>query len=748
MSGIKSSKPVNLVDRNFPLVKFGTSVVAAETVYVSDPDVLQYKAAVLNNGGTIEDSDLLKIQAFVQNLKNKGLWDRLIELGVYCGNNLNAATTKLKHHATAPRYLTSVNFSNADYVRGVGLTGNGTNKYLKTGLNAAQLTKNDSSMGVYNYNSSPRVGALGVFNTGNSETHSLFYPYSDGILYAYAYNTTDGTGRMTATLPTNARYGLVSLSRTSSTFAASYLRGMSVTSITGSVGGNIPSLEFYVMGRNDSNSPNYYSDYTESMYFIGYGLTAAQMSTFNQIVEDFITSMAPTFSFDPRNINGIRAWWDANQFPTLADNTTISTWRDLAGRGFDLTTATGTPKYRTAIINGKPVIRFDGSTRLTCANVLNTKTSFTAFAVLAPRSTVWNIPIEQGLSDFSYESTGSLTGRFYAGGTGGAMGPSDAVQNVFQYTTMLANGTQLRQWKNGVAGTAVNFTGNTGTSILCIGSRSNNSFFSTFDLAELIIYDRALTTTEREQVEAYLAEKYGFTTRSTFPSDLPLRARWAPEDMSIAGSTFTWLDSSGNNYTATRTGTIASITTGLNGKNAVQGTNGSDRRLTVTTSVMDNLPEYSWSAILKTPATPQSLMSAFGSSQFSGGQTNMFNLELNGGSYPCAFQHRMNTTQKTSDGVTTVTGTSNLAANTWYHVYCDYSGNAVRFWVNGTLQTTVSITGALLPASAFYLLGTNYGADFFWGGQISEIILFYEKLTDTQRAELFQYMRTQYGITT
>ena len=41
------------------------------------------------------------------------------------------------------------------------------------------------------------------------------------------------------------------------------------------------------------------------------------------------------------------------------------------------------------------------------------------------------------------------------------------------------------------------------------GSQNGSNYFWWGDLAELIIYDRALSSSERQQIEAYLKAKYG-----------------------------------------------------------------------------------------------------------------------------------------------------------------------------------------------------------------------------------------------
>lgn len=462
----------------------------------------------------------------------------------------------------------------------------------------------------------------------------------------------------------------------------------------------------------------------------------------------------------PTDLSNLKAWWDVSSIPDVLDGTTITILPDLSGNGFNLTSQVGTTVIKRGVAQGKDALRFTGSQRFSCANVLNSKTELTMFIVWKPMSTVTNILFEQGVSHLSLERTGNLDALFYVGQVGGAAGAAAGIQGTLQYNSLTVSSGGLRNFKNGAAGARVTHTGNTGTDTFNLGARSSNSFFTTADISEFIIYDRMLSTEERILVEQYIHRKYNFSPVALFPSTVPVRARWSPESMSISGSTFDWRDVSGNAHHATKTGTIPSITTGLNGLSAVQGTNGSDRRLLVTggsTTLLASMPTMAILAIFQTPATPENLHSLFGGSRFgspdaAGFSTDMFNLELTSASYPCTTNFRFGThARRKADNSTLYNGevdvaTSTVTASQWCAYWLEYDGNNIRINLNGVWTAGAEQTGTIMKPSSFYLLGTHYSSGFYWGGKVHEIVFFSRIPNSTERTEIFDYVRTAYGL--
>ncbi len=107
-----------------------------------NPETLLYRDRVIANSGTISDASLDAVEKFVQDCKNAMVWDKLLEVGVFAGNNLNAALTKLVVGPGAPTALTNVNFVGGDYAEtgsSGGLNGDGATKYLNTGFSGTNL---------------------------------------------------------------------------------------------------------------------------------------------------------------------------------------------------------------------------------------------------------------------------------------------------------------------------------------------------------------------------------------------------------------------------------------------------------------------------------------------------------------------------------------------------------------------------------------------------------------------------------
>lgn len=236
-----------------------------------------------------------------------------------------------------------------------------------------------------------------------------------------------------------------------------------------------------------------------------------------------------------------------------------------------------------------------------------------------------------------------------------------------------------------------------------------------------------------------------------WPTSLPpCIARWTPESMESNGSYFSWNDVSGNGFHARGTGSYPSFGTGLNGRRSMVGSS-SDLRLNVTPKhIINGLTEFALFAVVKTPASAQGLQSFIGGSSFGGTTTNMFNVELSAGAYPCQFQMR---TEHGDDaavtGTSTLTAASSIAASTWYAVLFNWDGTNIQGYLNGASSGSSSAPvgrNRLYHASAFKLMGTNYPSDFWWRGEMLEVAIMGKGLDSGQRSDLFAYHLAAYGL--
>jgi hypothetical protein len=102
----------------------------------------------------------------------------------------------------------------------------------------------------------------------------------------------------------------------------------------------------------------------------------------------FVVNVGGTLNFagagpsqTPDQIAGLKLWLKADSL-SLSDGDPVSTWADSSGNGNDATQGTAglRPLYKTNIVGGKPVVRFDGTDDYLALTGLNL-TDFTAFVV-------------------------------------------------------------------------------------------------------------------------------------------------------------------------------------------------------------------------------------------------------------------------------------------------------------------------------------------------------------------------------
>jgi hypothetical protein len=112
------------------------------------PEALAWRSAVIANGGTVSASTMTAVTTFCRSIDSAGLRDRFYRLNLFCGTGLEAVLVPLYRGPgrTGTQYGnttdTNANFVLADYAESSGLKGNGSTKYLATGLEMTFLGTN------------------------------------------------------------------------------------------------------------------------------------------------------------------------------------------------------------------------------------------------------------------------------------------------------------------------------------------------------------------------------------------------------------------------------------------------------------------------------------------------------------------------------------------------------------------------------------------------------------------------------
>lgn len=223
--------------------------------------------------------------------------------------------------------------------------------------------------------------------------------------------------------------------------------------------------------------------------------------------------------FVPTQVATCALWldgYDQNSF-TFAGNV-VSRWNDKSGSNYNGTSITGSPIYTAGAINGRNAIAFNASSAINGSNA-NTGTTLTCFAVgimsntVEPYGRMFSV-LGVGPEDRNADSAnviGVAAGaqavfsyRNYA-----ALGQANITYGTaFQACTLFNGSTQI-MYVNGNAGTSASTTGNFGYTTYSVGQGSS-SYWKGF-IGEIILYSGALSTSNRQTVEGYLAQKWGLT---------------------------------------------------------------------------------------------------------------------------------------------------------------------------------------------------------------------------------------------
>lgn len=227
-------------------------------------------------------------------------------------------------------------------------------------------------------------------------------------------------------------------------------------------------------------------------------------------------------AFTPLALNPA-LWFDASQISGLSDGDSVTTWSDMSesARHATQSLAAAKPTYKTGIVGGQPVVRFDGGDMLEISGTM-ALSALTAFIVFR---TAAAIPSYAAAMNF-YQSgsarwmQGVSTEAAYRNGWAGSNSSLGLTQPSGAFSTSTAyvqiwkkSTTQWTIYRNGTAGSAINDSTSAAAAVSCIGCErlalNQYHYHFTGDIAEIIIYATALSDADRQAVEAYLSAKFG-----------------------------------------------------------------------------------------------------------------------------------------------------------------------------------------------------------------------------------------------
>jgi hypothetical protein len=475
--------------------------------------------------------------------------------------------------------------------------------------------------------------------------------------------------------------------------------------------------------------------------------------------------------FDPRTIDGCALWFDAADRSTLTlVGSAVSAWADKSSNGYNVSqgTAANRPTYTENLLNGRPGVVATGGTvgtltnsSVATANLFEGGANFTTFIVMrltSPLSTDNTSPLAMVGANtrcvqFGFGPSGSFryavdcgqiaSPRFTT--TNASMFGSNVIHQVSRSSTttfgMRTNGTALT---TATVGTATN-TITDSTLALNVVFQSSPTFVPIVRLFEILHYNRALTLSETQQVEGYLAWKWGLVsslpgthpykynpvfTRLFLPIDIPNCLLWldAADETTVirSGSNVTqWTDKSGNgNNATTALGTLSY-------SNGIVFT-GSQAMTTPLSSVMT-----SQSIFVIASANSGALMNIIG---------------VDAPTYSNGIQVALNNYLQS---VTRYGGTPIMSAAVnvggagvrFLYGVTYISGGQSFLYLNGS-QTSNNVTSPTISGTATVSIGAYRDTAFQerYNGTINEILIYNTILTTDQRREIEGYLARKWGI--
>ena len=211
--------------------------------------------------------------------------------------------------------------------------------------------------------------------------------------------------------------------------------------------------------------------------------------------------------FNLKRISGLVLWLDALQ-ENFSDDDTVGTWTDRSGQGNDAiqTTEVNKPVYKTNILNGRPILRFDGSNSfldLTSALDISEGAIFivarnndgtNGSCPLSKKSSsngqIWMSPTQVGIQP--------NTGIYYGGSIG---------TTAFHIVGCKSDGSNWNVFADRTDGTPASDSSNIQPD--CIGRYNSGGVYDMDgDIAEIIVLNVEPSSDEIDQIYSYLENKW------------------------------------------------------------------------------------------------------------------------------------------------------------------------------------------------------------------------------------------------
>jgi hypothetical protein len=490
----------------------------------------------------------------------------------------------------------------------------------------------------------------------------------------------------------------------------------------------------------------------------------------------------PVRNFSPLDIDGLSLWLDAadaTQF-TFSSGSNISSVREKSGNTYTFTQGGTASRLTRTTVNGRPTIFLDndGTNNAWMTSPVPLPSTLTVVQVLTPLA--YSGPTAPFLWSWNTGGTGGRTAGLrcnssnsinpyitWVGDNGNSL-PITTGTSYVHFVEFTNSGANVRQSLNGTTPTAGTLTAyNVTPSVFLLGGDgpTTPTIYSRMYMSELIMFSNVLTTSQRQQLETYLADKWGlrasmggtphpfrFAPAVVLPTSIPGCALWLDAtdstSMTLSGSNLSqWRDKSSNGFAGTAVSSPTLQANSINGLSAVQF-NGSSQYITFGNVL--NLGTSPISVFAVTRFTGNAGIVGKVSSRWFSGRWGLYRFASDGGLvwYADASPSGANIVYADTKIADTTT-TTQLLQGSWDRSTLSLTQNGTQRASNTFVNTSnLSNTDTLLVGGYGNGDGTGVRSDFFLNGVIGEILVYLGALTVSQRQQIEGYLAHKWGLQT
>ena len=469
-----------------------------------------------------------------------------------------------------------------------------------------------------------------------------------------------------------------------------------------------------------------------------------------------LSSQNPRFSV--QDIPGLTLWLDGSDSNSMTlSGSNVTQWRDKSGLANHSTNVLNTPVWDPTLINGRPGVYFSNAGMWGSFQSTLSTPDVHVFLVMN-RIPISSDPytryflMDDGVTDGYNTTTG---GGFMNNGfneltwqRNGVRGRGQAMAEAVSLFNAPNLGAKMSVSKNGgsyldVSNNATSGFASTNWRIGVDGIGNTIAWAVNFYIAEILVFNSVLSRPQSQSIESYLTQKWGL---SAYPKDIPGCALWldaadrATLTVSSSNTVTGWTDKSGAGRTVTVNSAGTYSSTGMQGRPTV--TFGSGNYMTTSTaSTFGNT--FTAIMVFSTSNTSYPVPLAMGS------LTTPFYMWYRGdfGTYQISEETAgsIGNNYYTSANIPLImTGLVNSSSPYW-RIFLNGS-NVIDPRIGGSGTAPLANLGGsnvYIPGQLVQFGGPTGGSSV---GNISEVILYSNVLTTTQRLAVEGYLSTKWGL--